>query len=244
MVVPPIKISRSVLSLLYSLATQIMDRHTESSQSTSRSTLGAESPMSRRSTSSERYGQESVHLIPGTNLYATPWDANAPDQKGHEYIRSPLLPPKPKRPGGDSDEELALNSLEGSPMPNDNFETKKVRFPRTLSGTTFNPDEQRSILFEESESIPNSAKSRTHFFASSMPRSTLWDRRNSNLWVPAKHPWWPHIFESILWRPLLTLFITVVISYPVLWVTVFAATGWSLFWTRFIVGFSTSVLGE
>jgi hypothetical protein len=218
-----------------------MEKHGEGSRTTSRSPLGAESPMRRRSTSSERHEQESLHLIPGTKLYATPWDANAPDQKGHEYIRGPLLPPKPKRLRTDSDEQVPLAD---SPLPDDNYEAKKVRFPRTLSGTTFDPDEQRAILFEEFGSAPNSANSRTHFFSSSTPRSALRAGRRSSLWVPAKHPWWPDTFEPVPWGPLLTLSIVVLISYPLLVVTVFAARGWSLFWTRFIVGFSTSVLGQ
>ncbi|PVF96314.1 hypothetical protein CPB86DRAFT_736976 [Serendipita vermifera] len=219
-----------------------MDEYAEGSRNTSRSSLAVETRTRRRSSSSERYGKDSPRRIPGTQLYATPWDANAPEKVAHEEIRGPLLPPKPKRARSESEEQLPLNPFTDSPLPDDNYETKKVRFPRSLSGTTF--DEERSIVFEDFGSVPNSANSRTEFLSSSAPRSVLRNRkRSSSLWVPAKHPWWPHYFEPVPWPPLLTLSITVLVSYPLLVVTVFAARGWSLFWTRFIVGFSTSVLG-
>lgn len=174
-------------------------------------------------------------LLPGSSLYATPWDVSTPEA-GHEFVRGPLLPPKDRYP---SDDHPLLQIVDYG--DHDTLETRRVRFSvLDLAATTFN---EGSPIIDEFGSTSTSANSRTEFIRPPTHRSVLRNRRNNSIWVPGSHPWWPD-YEPVHWLPLMSLLAAVPVTIFLLWIASIIADNRSLFWTRFIVGVATSVLGK
>jgi len=96
-------------------------------------------------------------------------------------------------------------------------------------------------VFEEICLVPDTAKSRLEPPVSPFSLSRL--RRSASGWVSATHPWWPKTFERIHWPPLVILTGAVLATYSPLLFAPFIASGKSLFWSRFIVGSVSLVLG-
>lgn len=168
-------------------------------------------------------------LLPGSRLYATPWDASTVEV-GHEYIRGPLLPPKD---GHASDDDRPL-------LDNGTPEAKKVRFSiQDLTGSTAHDDFE---YYDEFGSVPNSAASRTGFLEPPAVRPVLRNKGNNSMWIPESHPWWSD-YEAIHWPPLISLAVAVLLTYPLLVLASIIARNRSLFWTRFVVGSASSILG-
>jgi hypothetical protein len=172
-------------------------------------------------------------LLPGSSLYATPWDVSTPEA-GHEFIRGPLLPPKYP-----SDHPLLQTVDYGD---QDTPDSRRVRFSALdlAAATTF---DEGSPIIDEFASTPSSANSRTAFVRPPTTRSALRNRRNNSLWFPGSHPWWPD-YEPVHWLPLMLLLAAAPFTIFLLWIASVLAHNRSLFWTRSIVNVATSVLGK
>lgn len=196
----------------------------------------------RRSRSLDRTPEvEHFELFPGSQSYATPWDANTPQEPWFETTGGPLTPAKDYVNGTEVEYGPLLdNGSQSRLYPFDS--NKKVRFASresNLSGATFTEH-----AFDEFGSVPSSAGSQTVFFQKPTRRSVL--RRNpgnNSIWIPAAHPLWPNKFEPIRWPPLIAHGVVAVLAYPILIVTASIAQGRSLFWARFIVGAAAGMTG-
>ncbi|KAG8757839.1 hypothetical protein FRC14_001371 [Serendipita sp. 396] len=176
-------------------------------------------------------------LLEGSPLFATPWDPNNPEERSYEFVRPPLVPPKDSDyTFSPHDDERPLLSRRNSsfgmtPSP------RHTKFTANLSGLTL----KEGDAIDEFGDAP-SANLRTEFVPPPRVRKIVRDK-NRRIWLPRSHPWKPNAFEALHWRPLLTLTAIVVISYPVLYLATRVAHERSLFWTRFIVGSASSILG-
>ncbi|CAG7848432.1 SubName: Full=Uncharacterized protein {ECO:0000313/EMBL:CCA71241.1} [Serendipita indica DSM 11827] len=179
----------------------------------------------------------SFQLFKHSQLYATPWDADNPEE-GHQTLRPPLLPPKDERVVEDEDEQPLLGSRKSSFLLSP--DARQTRFTASFSGDAIARDRD---AIDDFGSVPNSANSRTEFLPPPRVRTAVRDKGSSTIWLPPRHPYFPNDFEAVDPVPIVKLLVIILLAYPIMFIATLLAQNRPIFWTRFIVGTTAAVLG-